>query len=175
MAPATTWLPALQRYFAVVAVGNFVWECIQLPLYTLWNTGSAAEITYAVVHCAGGDLLIAGATLVGSLLLFGAANWPSARFIPVATTTFIAGIGTTAYIEQLSITRGTWAYSDLMPLLPGTGIGLSPLAQWIVIPFLAFAIMRAVKPSQGLDLPTMGITTSGSTPGHSARSDRRPS
>jgi len=31
-----------------------------------------------------------------------------------------------------------WAYSEFMPTLPVTGTGLSPLAQWIVIPLIAF-------------------------------------
>jgi len=175
MAPATAWLPALRRYFAVVAVGSLVWECLQLPLYTLWKTASAAQITYAVVHCTGGDLLIAGVTLVGSLLLFGAADWPFSRFLPVAAATVVAGIGTTAYSERFNIARGAWAYSDLMPLLPGTGIGLSPLAQWLVIPLLAFAAARPLRSSLGLDLPIMGMTTSASAPVHLARSHRRTS
>jgi len=175
MGPATAWLPTLRRYFTIVAVGNFVWEWAQLPLYTLWKTGSASQITYAVVHCTGGDLLIAGATLVGSILLFGAVDWPRGRFVPVAAATVVSGIGTTAYVEHLNTARGTWAYSDLMPLLPGMGIGLVPLAQWIVIPLLAFVVARLLRPSSGFDLPTMGITTSESTPVHLARSDRRPS
>ena len=175
MGPATAWLPTLRRYFAVVVVGSLAWECAQLPLYTLWKTGSAARITYAVIHCTGGDLLIAGATLVGSLLLFGATDWPRARFLPVAAVTVVVGIGITAYSERLNTARGTWIYSDLMPLLPGTGIGLAPLAQWLVIPLLAFVVTRPLSSSPGLDLPTMGITKSRSTPVHLARSYRRTS
>lgn len=142
MVAASSWLPALRRYFTVVAVGNIVWECFQLPLYTLWKTGSAAQITYAVLHCTGGDLLVAGATVVGSLLLLGTADWPRARFLPVAAATLISGIGATAYSEHLNTVRGNWTYSDLMPMLPGTGVGLAPLAQWIVIPVLAFVFAR---------------------------------
>ncbi len=175
MAPSTEWLSVVRRYFLVVAVGNLAWECAQLPLYTLWKTGSARQITYDVLHCTGGDVLIAGATLVGSLLLLGTADWPRARFLPVAAATLISGIGTTAYSERFNTARGTWTYSDLMPVVPGTGIGLAPLAQWIVIPVLAFVFARSRHLSSGLDLPTMGITTSTSTPGHSARSDRKPS
>ena len=169
------WLPALRRYFPVIVVGNLIWEFAQLPLYTLWKTDTAGQITYAVLHCTAGDVLIAGGTLAGSLLLLGTAKWPHARFLPVATATLISDIGITAYIEHLSIARGIWAYSDLMPMLPGTGIGLSPLAQWIVIPVLALMMTRSIKPSRGLDLPIMGITTSKSTPDHLARSDRKSS
>ena len=175
MAPGTTWLPALRRYFLAILVGNLAWEFAQLPLYTLWKTGSASQITYAVLHCLGGDMLIAGASLVGSLLLLGTAEWPRTRFLPVASATSISGIGNTAVSEHLNTANGTWAYSDLMPVLPGTGIGLSPLAQWVVIPVLAFIVARSGHPSWGLDLPTIGITTSVSTPDHLARSQRRTS
>jgi len=171
----SAWLPAFRRYFGVIAGGNLTWEFAQLPLYTLWNTGSATEIIFAVLHCTGGDVLIAGATLVGSLLLMGAAEWPHARFWPVAILTVASGFGTTAFSELRNTARGAWTYSDLMPVLPGTGIGLAPLAQWVVIPILALAGARHVKRLRGLDLPTMGITMSSSTPGQSARSERRPS
>ncbi len=175
MGSASAWLPALRRYLTVVAIGNVVWECVQLPLYTLWNAGSAAQITYAVVHCTGGDVLIAGAALVGSLLLFGVTDWPRARFLPVAAATLISGIAATAYIEHLNTVRGNWTYSDLMPLLPGTDVGLAPLAQWIVVPVVAFVFVRPRNLRSGLDLPTMGITTSATTPDHLARSHRRTS
>jgi len=148
MAPGAAWLIALRRYFLAIVVGNLVWEFAQLPLYTLWKTGSASQITNAVLHCLGGDVLIAGASLVGSLLLLGTAEWPRTRFLPVAAATLISGIGTTAFSEHLNTVNGAWAYSDQMPVLPGTGIGLSPLAQWIVIPVLAF-IVAAAPPFMG--------------------------
>ena len=34
--------------------------------------------------------------------------------------------------------RGSWAYSELMPVVPVLEAGLSPVAQWIVIPIAAF-------------------------------------
>ena len=175
MAPGQAWRVSLQRFFLVIAVGNLVWESAQVPLYTLWKTDTASKIIYAVLHCTVGDVLIAGASLIGSLLLLGTAKWPLAHFLRVAAATVTSGFVITTYIEHLSIARGTWAYSGRMPLLPGTSIGLSPLAQWIVIPVLAFAVARPVKPSPALDLPTMGIPTSGVTPNHLARSDRKPS
>lgn len=153
MAAGTEWLPALRRYFCVIVAGNLAWEFALLPLYTLWKTGSIHEITFAVLHCTGGDVLIAGATLAGSLLLFGTAEWPRRRFLAVAAATLIFGIGATAYSEHLNTARGAWTYSNLMPVMPGTGIGLAPLAQWIVIPALAFAIARSVIRHQDLTFP----------------------
>lgn len=124
-----------------------------MPLYTLWKTGSAEEIIFAVLHCTAGDVLIAGAALFGSLIVVGGADWPRKGFVPVAAVTLVAGIGVTATIEHLSTTRGFWTYSDLMPLLPGTGLGLSPLAQWIVIPVLAFVFARPQHVPEALTFP----------------------
>jgi hypothetical protein len=41
-----------------------------------------------------------------------------------------------------AVTRATWAYSPLMPILPFAGIGLSPLLQWLLLPWLSFRLAR---------------------------------
>jgi hypothetical protein len=38
----------------------------------------------------------------------------------------------------MSMTRASWGYDSLMPTVPWIGTGLSPLAQWNVVPSLAF-------------------------------------
>lgn len=183
MGPARAWRSAMARYLGVAAVGNLAWEFAQMPLYTLWRTGSAWEIAFAAIHCTGGDLLLAGASLAGGLLLFGAAGWPRTRFLPVAAATMAFGLGLAVLIEQAATARGIWAYSDLMPILPGLGTGLAPLAQWVVVPLLAFAAVRLplrrkewpVHAGQGLDLPIMGSPTSSIAPDRLARPNRRAS
>lgn len=37
------WLRAFRAYFAVIAIGNLAWEVVQLPLYTIWTTGTVRE------------------------------------------------------------------------------------------------------------------------------------
>lgn len=146
-----TWLAALRRYIAFIAVANLLWEVAQLPLYTVWQKGSAREIAFAVVHCTGGDVLIASATLLSGLLLLGNSRWPEERYVAVAAFTIVAGLGYTAFSEWLNTSiRTSWTYTDLMPTLPALGIGLSPLAQWIVVPVAAFWLARpsAASPAQ---------------------------
>jgi len=183
MAAFHAWLPAMRRYLAVIAVGNLVWEAAQMPLYTLRRTGSTQDIAFAVVHCTGGDVLVAAVSLLGSLLLFGTADWPRSRFLLVAAPTVVLGLGYTIYSEHLNTTSNAWTYSELMPVLPGLGTGLAPLAQWLVMPLLAFAAVRPplrtekemVQASLGPDLPLMGDTTPRVAPDHLARSTRRAS
>ena len=135
------WHAALRIYFSVIAIGNLVWETAHLPLYTLWSTGSAGDKIFAVVHCTGGDLLIAVAAIALALIMCGNRHWPTRRFWPVAAVTLVLGIAYTFFSEWLNIVvRKSWAYSDLMPVIDvfGFPVGLSPLLQWIVIPALAF-------------------------------------
>lgn len=134
-----TWLAAFRFYLLWFAPANFIWEAAHTPLYTLWAEQSAAKIAFAVVHCTGGDLLIGASSLLGTLLLFGRAGWPEDRFWIVAALTVLAGVSYTAYSEWLNTSvRGSWTYTDLMPLIPGTTLGLSPIAQWILIPSMGF-------------------------------------
>jgi hypothetical protein len=138
-----SWLTVLRRYFVVVAAANLAWEIAHLPLYTIWTEGSPGGIAFAVIHCTGGDLFIAGASLLGALLLLGRPRWPDEGYGMVAALTIVAGLAYTIFSEWLNTAvRGSWAYSELMPTLPWIGTGLSPIAQWIVIPLAAFWWLR---------------------------------
>lgn len=137
------WLSALRGYLAVSSVAHLVWETLQLPLYTLWTTGDVREQTLAVLHCTGGDVLIATSTLTAALVAFGSAGWPSESFRRVLVCTVLLGVGYTIFSEWLNIVvRESWAYSPLMPVVPIINMGLSPLLQWMVIPVLALFLAR---------------------------------
>lgn len=141
------WLPALGTYLGAMVAMNLVWEVLQLPLFTIWTTGTLAEQTFAVVHCTGGDLLIALTSLVVALLVTWAVAWPQQDFWRVAIVAIAIGVAYTAFSEWLNVyVRRSWAYSDWMPTVTlGTvRIGLSPLLQWLVVPTLAFFIVDAV-------------------------------
>lgn len=56
-------------------------------------------------------------------------------------------LGYTVFSEWLNTSvRASWAYSDLMPVIPVVDLGLSPLAQWIVIPLAGFSWARLSAP-----------------------------
>jgi len=141
------WFFVLRRYLLFVACANLTWEILHLPLYTIWSEGSLSELAFAVVHCTGGDVMIAVSTLLLALLIFGNGAWPYVNFTRVVSATIVLGLLYTMFSEWLNIVvRKSWAYSDLMPVLPITGTGLSPLAQWFVIPLVAFLwANRSVK------------------------------
>jgi len=137
------WLSAIRRYFLVIGPANLAWEFAQLPLYTLWREGTTDEILFAAVHCTGGDLLISGAALLLVLMAAATPKWPQERYWPVATLTILGGLAYTVFSEWLNTEiRGNWAYSDVMPIIPVIGAGLSPFLQWIVIPLAGFWSIR---------------------------------
>ncbi len=126
------------RYFAIIALGNLAWEIAQLPLYTIWSSGTWRELVIAVVHCTLGDVLISAACLFLGLLVVGGGRldrW-SGRIAAVAIP---LGVGYTVFSEWLNVAvRKSWAYAPAMPVLPVLGTGLAPLLQWLVVPALGF-------------------------------------
>lgn len=139
----SNWLRGLKVYLGVTAVANLVWEILQLPLYTIWTTGTTREIAFAVLHCTGGDVLIALSTLTLALIAAGTKRWPAETHQRVMLTTVVLGVGYTIFSEWLNIVvRANWGYSSLMPVVPLIKTGLSPLLQWIVIPILALKLAR---------------------------------
>jgi hypothetical protein len=116
---------------------------MHVPLYGIWEEGSTADIAFAVVHCTGGDLLIALGSLSAALMLAGSPGWPARRFRAVAALTIVFGVGYTVYSEWLNENvRGSWSYSARMPVLPPLGTGLSPVLQWLAVPGAALAAAR---------------------------------
>lgn len=133
------WLRTLRRYFLFVIPAHLVWETAQLPLYTIWYDGTPAWIAFAVLHCSAGDVMIAGGSLLALLLLHGTASWPDENYVGIAVPVVLIGVGITVFGEWYHTEiRNSWAYSRLMPTVPGLGTGLSPLLQWVIIPITAF-------------------------------------
>lgn len=117
---------------------NFPWEFLQVPLFE-----GMAEAR----HWDG--ILICTRATVGDGFIVLIAYWavaaawrdrcwfkrPSARHLTAFT---LVGLLITIVLEHLA-TRSDhpawgWRYSELMPIVPGLGIGLTPFLQWLLIP-----------------------------------------
>ena len=131
------------HYGLFIAASNLAWESAHLPLYTLWTEGEVGDLVFAVVHCTIGDLMIALATLCIALLLAGDIRSPNIQFNRVLVLTLGLGIAYTLFSEWLNVSiRQSWAYSDLMPIVPIIGTGISPIAQWIFLPLFGLLLAR---------------------------------
>ncbi|MBU2581521.1 MAG: hypothetical protein KJ622_07370 [Alphaproteobacteria bacterium] len=138
----------IARYLGLLAVGNLLWEFAQMPFYTVWQSGTVSEITYNGLHCTAGDVLIAATALLTAVLLVGAKSWPSEGYWKVAAAAVSIGLAYTVFSESLNVyVRQSWAYSQAMPIIPFTGIGLLPVIQWCALPTLAFIALRSRVPS----------------------------
>ena len=146
-APEASWLQSVRRYLGVSLAANFVWEVLQLPLFTLWTTGTIRQQAFAVFHCTIGDVMIAALSLLAALSLVAQANRPRSSARRVYLLSLAVGLGYTIYSEWVNTSvRGSWAYSEWMPVLPLLGTGLSPLMQWLIVPTLAHGIALGRRP-----------------------------
>ena len=142
------WIRALRIYLTALAVANLIWETLQLPLYTIWQTGTLRTKAFAIVHCTIGDVIISLCALTIALVVTGDKWWPQKRFRRVAILAILSGLAYTVFSEWLNVVvRASWAYSDLMPIVTAFGlrVGLSPLLQWIVVPTVAFIITKRLS------------------------------
>lgn len=113
-----------------------MWEWLQTPFF-LDITDKINYIVWYRFHCTVGDIMILGASMVIWSFLRNNYLWffaPKGKDYLAVT---LMGISYTAYSEILNVVvRESWGYSDLMPMIPGTHIGLIPIIQWILLPSL---------------------------------------
>ncbi len=138
------WIAA--RYLPWMLALNLAWEAAHVRLYTLWQEAEAAYIAFSIVHCTLGDVLIGIAALVAALTLARAASIAHWSWATIAAITSLAGVAYTIFSEWMNITLfRSWTYTEEMPMLEIAGfeIGLTPLAQWLLVPPLALYLGRS--------------------------------
>ena len=127
-----------------------------MPLYGVWKAGTAEEIIYNGLHCTVGDLMIAAFSLLAAIVLAGWSRWPRSQWLEVSGTAILAGIGYTAFSEWHNVyVLQSWSYARAMPVVPGTGIGVSPLAQWLVVPTAALSLAWRLTPKRSVSRSTV--------------------
>lgn len=147
MSSPITAVSALSRYLLASTGLNLLWEILQIPLYTISQTGSNREIAFAILHCTAGDAVIATSSLVLAIVVFANRDWPASRNASVNISVVFGGLIYTIFSERINLAKGAWAYSDLMPVMPWLEVGLAPALQWLLIPVISLWIMqRRVMP-----------------------------
>ena len=159
----------LLRYLLALTAISLAWEFAQMPLYTIGRTGTVGEIVYAALHCTAGDAMIGGFALGAALVAFGSGGWPRQGQVRVLAAAVAIGLGYTVFSEWLNVeVRGAWAYSGLMPVVPVVGTGLSPLAQWVVVPVTAY-FWALSKPLGDRDRPVRSTAATAASGGRPPR------
>lgn len=128
---------------------NFVWEMLQMPLFSYPSNASLVQINLACLQASAGDaVMIVVAFWIVAILLKGR-GWifhPSVRSLALF---LLPGIVMTVVFEALATgLLHRWAYAEAMPILPGLGTAVAPLAQWLILPPLViFVVRRQLRPS----------------------------
>lgn len=140
---AVTWLPEFNvALFALLL--NFPWEFIQVPLFEGMATAPHWQAVRGCARAALGDVVIALIAYWAVAVPCADRDWIANPRAPQVLAFLAVGMLVTAVIEWLAV-RGlwtaTWAYTTAMPVLPGLGIGLAPLLQWLVLPILLVLIV----------------------------------
>jgi len=137
------------RYLPIFAVLSLAWEWAHVRLYTIWTEAQLSYIAFSVAHCTLGDVLIGTAGLVLALILARERRlneWHGRR---IAILSALIGVAYTAFSEWMNITiLRAWKYAPAMPTLSigDFELGLTPLAQWLVIPPLAlYLALRSIR------------------------------
>ena len=123
---------------------NYPWEFLQAPLYRGMAT---APHWLAVQRCTaatiGDAVLMLFAYL--AIALCSRRRWWALRPTSLQSCVFVlVGAGVTVAVERWA-TSGVawgWRYTQYMPVVPGFGVGLSPLVEWILIPPLVLWFVR---------------------------------
>lgn len=122
---------------------HFVWEFLQVPTYA-----GMAEMAHwqGIKLCTSatiGDVGFALTAFWSASLVARTRSWMSSEAMPPVIVFLSTGIVLTVGFEfyYTQVTH-RWTYSDLMPLVPPLGTGLSPLLQWIVIPSIVLWLSR---------------------------------
>lgn len=140
---ALTWLPE----FNVVLFGlllNYPWEFIQAPLFEGMAERPHWEAVTACTRAALGDALIMLFAYWGVAVLGRGRAWIAAPSWRDAVLLSSIGVSITVVIEWLALHGwwlAGWRYSALMPIIPGLGVGLVPVLQWVVLPPLVVAFV----------------------------------
>lgn len=121
------------------------WEIAHVRLYTLWEAADHMTITWSVLHCSLGDVVIALSFFALAGFALRQKDWPVFRPIAGGTIVVIGTLAFTVWSEWFNVYKiGSWGYTSRMPVI--FGIGLSPLLQWLLLPPLMTIAYRALWP-----------------------------
>lgn len=132
----------------VSAVLNGLWEYGQCGIFYTINGVASFEnynlLTGRIILDIGITLLV---FIVMSIINFGwkwFANWDVKDTFLILLLALLASF----YVEVNSLYIGRWGYSNAMPLLIGTNIGLTPILQWLVTMPVSILITRLFMKGQ---------------------------
>ncbi|MFC4094765.1 hypothetical protein [Euzebyella saccharophila] len=119
---------------------NFVWELAQGPLYEGFEY-DLKHISFCALASIADMLMVFILLFAFGLIykdVYWMQNWGLKRILLLVLVGFFGAI----LAEVWHTARGDWAYADAMPRLPMVEVGLSPVLQFTILPWLIFLICK---------------------------------
>lgn len=122
---------------------HFAWELLQVPLYRGMPQAAHGEAILVCLQATLGDVAIALTAFWLVAVIWRNRFWLLAPLRLQWGSYVIYGLAVTVGLEKLATeVLYRWQYSDSMPVLPLLEVGVSPLAQWVLLPPLALWLTR---------------------------------
>jgi hypothetical protein len=122
---------------------HFVWEMLQTPFFNGMPEMPHWPATVFCLQATLGDVVIALSAFSTTAMVVRNRRWflaPSIRDIAIYLA---VGIAATIALELHAVYYvNRWAYAPQMPLIPVLKVGLIPVLQWIVVPFVVLWLAR---------------------------------
>jgi len=124
---------------------ELLWEIAQFPLYTVWHEGDWSYILYGLAHCTLGDLLILLIVYWIVALLNRDRYWCHSSILLNGLLFTVLGVVYTIFSETVNVrVKGTWDYTELMPIVPIINVGGMPFLQWLLIPPVLLWLLKTI-------------------------------
>lgn len=129
-------------FTAAVLILHFIWEMAHGGLFVGMKEQPFAQAAVRCFRAGLGDVLITAIAFASAALMVRRIHWPLMNSFVASAVFVVTGLAITIAFERFALATSRWAYEPEMPTL--FGIGISPIAQWIVIPLLELPLFRAI-------------------------------
>ena len=154
-----------RRFISLVTVLafllNFAWELSHCPLYKGCGYDFAHVTFLALASLA--DAILAVLLYFGFALVYRNGMWAHPLTAMRGFWLMVVGGTGAAVSEMAHLAAGNWAYTDSMPLIPGIGVGVTPVLQFTVLPVLIYSLSFYLTAPKAV--PAAPKAVSGSSPG----------
>ena len=117
---------------------NFIWEFTQGPLYKGFKY-DWQHISFCMLASIA-DMLMVLILLFSFGLIYKNLYWINSMDLKKVLLLVFVGFSGAILAEVFHTIRGDWSYTDAMPLLPVVEVGMSPVLQFMILPWLIFLL-----------------------------------
>ena len=130
-------------WISLVFAMHFGWEMAQARWFSSMDALPFWTATLVCLRATVGDLAITFLAFFAAAGVAKSIFWPIRHLSAGPVVVFLAvGLAVTIVVEIYALRTDRWSYADEMPML--FGIGVLPLAQWIILPLAAVALFRLI-------------------------------